>query len=121
MNPTYNHESDVLLQELHCTLYSSAPSPRRIAEFDQDRLRLLVQACGIAYERDDTSLMPDAHYDAFAKWLGDTAATAMDWQTYPPEAGIMATKLIAAKEWREHYLGDICMDCPWSWDPRKHL
>ena len=120
--PTYNHEADVLLQELHRTLYSSAPVPQRLAEFDQDRMRLLVQACGIAYERNDASLVPDTTYDAFAHWLGsDGTTTAMDWKTYPPEAGILATKLIAAQEWREHYLkeGDICMDCSWSWDPEN--
>lgn len=131
MMPTYNSENDVLLQEMHYNLYSSAPALKgfhdgkvfagRIVGLDRDRMRLLVQACGVAYERDDISLVPDAHYDAFAHWLGDAAATAMDWETYPPEAGILANKLIAAQEWRKHYLeeGDICMDCPWSWNPEN--
>ncbi len=124
MIPTYDHEADGLLQEMYHHLYSSAPALRgfhdgQVLAGRIVGLRLFVQACGIAYECEFTSLVPDAFYDEFARWLGDAAATAMDWRTYPAEAGILATKLIAARDWREHYLkeGDICADCPWSWDP----
>lgn len=114
----YDREADELLQELYCNLYSGAPAPKAFCE---DRLRPFIQACGIAYEREFTSLVPDTFYDAFAEGLGDAAATAMDWKTYPPEAGILAMKLIGARTWREHYLkeGNICRECPWSWDPEN--
>ena len=119
MTPTYDASSDALLQELYSFAYSTAPCPRRLAQFDRDRLLPFVQACGIAYERDFTSLIPDRAYDALAQLLGDPAGSAMGWRKYPDEAGALATRLAGAQAWRAHYLelGGSCAKCRWSWDP----
>ncbi len=81
-----------------------------------DEVMLYWRACGITYERDDLSIIPDDQYDGLAWWLGErypdhdfSAATAMDWKWYPPEAFEMAAKLKAAVIDRRRPV--VCSEC----------
>ena len=80
-----------------------------------DTVRPFVQACGALYERAQVSLIPATAYDAPGMWLGDAAATAMDWQTYPPEVLALADRLRDAAAWRARAI--VCYEC-WEWPAR---
>ncbi len=120
---TWDPAADAELQELYRL---SAPGPQvflpghplELAE-DPDHVRPFVQACGVLYERDQVSLITDPAYDALAMWLGDEAATAMDWQGYPPESIALAGRLSAAATWRTQAITStwFCEDC-WDYDPQ---
>lgn len=97
--------SDAALQELYC--YATAGKGK-----DRDRVRLMVQAAGVSYERDGISLIEDWAYDRLGMWLGDEAATAIDWQTYPREAIELAGAMAEAKIQRAQAI--YCFEC---WQP----
>ena len=91
--PRWDEEADDLLQELYAI---SVPGPQFAAgkffmyPHDRDRVLLFAQACGVSYERDQVSLIENPEYDRLGNWLGDAAATAMDWRSYPEEAKVLA-------------------------------
>lgn len=116
----WDAEADGLLQELYgyATPGPHSTRPGHPLELDAEpgRVRRLVEACGLSYERDSISLISDREYDRLAQWLGDTAATAMDWQRYPDASKELASRLQASQAWREEAI--VCFEC-WQWEPRR--
>lgn len=90
-------------------------------EPEPDRVDWCRMILGILYERDAVSIASDAQYDRLGRWCKDTAATAMDWRSYPPEVHADADLILAEWRRRRAALNDgLAGDCPacggWLWD-----
>ncbi len=78
-----------------------ARPPKAPLEAPVEEVLLYWQALGIAYQRDDRSLVTDHEYDGLAWWLKQrierddlAAGTAIGWEDYPAAAFHLADWLL---------------------------